>query len=72
MRTLLKWTGISLAAAGAAVVGYRAIVALRGRLDEGLSRAEQVTREAREAMERSEEALRHTQRAIRGVRGAVS
>ena len=72
MTRFIKWSGISIAAGGAALLAYQGIVALRVRLDRGLAQAERVTDEARQAMQRTQEALEHTERAIQGVRQTVS
>jgi predicted DNA-binding protein (UPF0278 family) len=68
MKTFFKWAGI----VAGAVVGYRVLTELRAKASRGLMQAEQVTNEARQAMERTEEALRHTQHAIKEARTVVS
>ncbi len=59
MKKFIKWS-------------YRVLSALRVRVDRGLAQAEQVTDDARLAMQRTQEALAHTERAIQGVRRTVS
>jgi hypothetical protein len=68
MKNFFKWAGI----VAGAVVAYRVLTELRAKASRGLRQAEQVTGEARQAMERTEEALRHTQHAIKDARTAVS
>ena len=72
MKKFIKWSGISVATGGAILLAYKAISAMRVRLDRGLAQAEHVTEEARQAMQRTQEALAHTERAIQGVRRTVS
>jgi hypothetical protein len=72
MKTFLKWSGMSLAAGGAALLAYKAVGAFRVRLDRGLAQAERVTQEARQAVRSTEEALAHTERTIHRVRTTVS
>jgi hypothetical protein len=45
--------------------------AARERLSQGLEKAENVTRESRQALRKTEETLGHTQRTIEGIWGAV-
>jgi len=68
----MKWSGAGIITAGAVVLAYKAISAIRVRLDSGLAQAERVTEEARQAVQRTQEALAHTERAIQGVRRTVS
>jgi len=72
MKTVLKWSGMSVAAGAAIWLMYRATAALRVQLDRGLAQAERVTEEARAAVERTHEALSHAERAIQGARQTMS